>query len=56
MGLSRAAVPAAIADPLGCCLMTRSASAVWQKPDATAAIACTAEYPNAGPSSPTPTS
>ena len=40
--------PAAIADPLGCCLMTRSASTVWQKPDDTAAIACTAEYANAG--------
>ena len=28
--------------------MTRSASVVWQKPDATAAIACTAAYENAG--------
>ena len=48
MGLSRAAVPAAIDDPLGCCLMTRSASTVWQKPADTAAIAWTAEYANAG--------
>ncbi len=43
-----APAPFTSAELLGCWPITRSASAVWQKPDATAAIACAAEYENAG--------
>ena len=43
--------PAASWELLGCCWMTRSVSAVWQKPDAIAAIELTAAVANAGPMS-----